>query len=347
MTPLQFFLRPFSLLYGIAVRSRNLLFDLGIFSSKSFQLPIICVGNLTHGGTGKTPHVMFIVEALRENFQAAVLLRGYRRNTSGFLLVEENTSFSQCGDEAFLCKQKNRDLIVAVDKNRRNGIEQLKTQFADLDCIIMDDGFQHRWVKPGYSILLREHGEFQRMNFMAPSGTLREPLSGSERADTIIISKCPKVMSENDQLKISGQLAATDDQSVFFTYIDYGKITSYNGSVNIDDWSKYDIVLFTGIANSEPLVEYLEQKTNSVKHFAFNDHHNFTSGDLDDIQSACDSISSEKKIILTTEKDMTRLGLYQMKELHLYFIPISIKFHDDGSSEFIKQLSNFVGKSTK
>ena len=273
-------------------------------------------------------------------------MRGYKRNTSGFLLINENTPYTDSGDEAKQHKQMNKDLIVALDEDRRNGIEQLQACTPNLDCIIMDDGFQNRRVKPGFSIVLRDYHELKSNNFVAPAGTLREPLSGSKRADVIIVSKCPPNLSKNEKHMLTKQLNSTENQAIYFTQVVYDDITSYNLSDTIANISDYNIVLFTGIGNAAPLVEHLKLNAKSVLHVDFNDHHNFNANDLKNIKNKFDAIDSNKKIMLTTQKDLCRLSQDILTEMNIYFIPIFIKFHNESSAEFIEQISNFVSKPT-
>ncbi|NQY66420.1 MAG: tetraacyldisaccharide 4'-kinase [Flavobacteriales bacterium] len=345
MTPAKLLLAPFAILYWIITSTRNFLFDKNIISSTSYDLPIICIGNLTHGGTGKTPHVMHVAKALQEKITIAVLLRGYKRESKGYMQVTNQTPFKESGDEAKQYINTNKELIVAVDTDRRNGIEQLSLTINNLGCIILDDGFQHRKVKPGYSILLREYSEVTQPNFIAPMGTMRESPSQARRAQSIIISKCPEDLSKEEQNTIRTNLKLNQYQSLFFTSIKYQSIlsaVSENVLSNIED---YDIVLFTGIANATPLLKYIKERAQSVIHRSFPDHHDFTTNNISSVMNDYNDIKSDKKIILTTEKDLARLYRKIITKMNIHYIPISIHFHNNEDGEFIKQLSNFVSNS--
>ena len=325
MKLIRFVLFPFSIIYHLITAIRNLLFDIGLLKSISFRKPIIVVGNLNVGGTGKTPQIEYLIRLLKEDFKISVLSRGYKRKSKGFLVVNNSHFAENVGDEPLQFFKKFDDIIVAVDTNRTNGIQQLLKQKNAPEIILLDDAYQHRKIKAGFYILLTKYNDLFVDDFLLPTGNLRESRRGANRANVIIVTKCPENLSKSKQEKIVKKLNLTFSGDIFFTTISYNDVLKSNQNViiNTNVLSDYEILLITGIANPSPLLDYLKNKNCSFKHLNFPDHHQFTSKDLHKINRSFKEISSDKKIILTTEKDFVRLS---EKIKLIYFIEIETKF---------------------
>ena len=309
----------------------NWFYEKGFFKSKSYNSPIICVGNLSVGGTGKTPMIEYIIRLLKSNYKIATLSRGYKRNTKGFYIADANSSVKQIGDEPFQFHQKFKDIIVSVDEKRQNGITQLLQLKNTPEVILLDDGFQHRKVKAGLNILLTTFNKLYVDDFMLPTGNLREPKAGAKRAQIIIITKCPIDLTDNEEQLIIKKLNPTDYQKVFFSTISYGKeVISENNSLELN--SLQNLTLVTGIANSEPLLHFLKSKSLKFEHLNFKDHHEFSTNDILKLE--------HKELIITTEKDFVKLKKYQSLKNKLYYLPI--EFVLKKSEKFDELLNDFV-----
>jgi len=333
MSILRKFLFPFALLYGIAMLLRNYLYDIRVFKSSSFPFPVICVGNLSVGGTGKSPMIEYLLTLLVSNHKTATLSRGYGRESSGFLLLDGGETAEMAGDEPLQFKLKFKRAIVAVDEKRTRGISLLQSNCSP-DVILLDDAFQHRKVEAGLNILLTTYNELYIDDFILPTGNLREPASGAKRAHIIVVTKCPKNMPVKKQSAIRKGLKLKDHQKLFFSYIEYSnKVYSEKQKKLISSISDEKITLVTGIANPQPLCDYLDQLHIDFEHLKFPDHHKFTKGDLNQIMEA--------PLVLTTEKDFMRLkGV--ISHPNLYYIPIKMKFTGSKSQEFDQQIERYV-----
>jgi tetraacyldisaccharide 4'-kinase len=331
---------------------RNLLFDLHIFTSAQFSLPLISVGNLSTGGTGKTPHVEYLIRLLQSEFGLATLSRGYGRTSKGFRLAKENDGTEEIGDEPLQYFKKFRGIVVAVDESRRDGIKQLLSLEKVPELILLDDAFQHRWVKPGLSLLLTDYQKLYSNDYLLPAGSLREPITGAKRADVIIVTKTPKVLSPIISRDIVAKLKPTSKQLILFSYIRYGDWVPFgNGSALIFPARRVNtILLVAGIANAYPLQEHLRQNCEELVTKSFPDHHRYSTKDMDAIQASFENIVSRNKIIITTEKDAMRLLSKQYEKwlslLPWFYIPIEIEFHGDNKEQFNKLILNYVTKST-
>jgi len=361
MKNIRYLLLPLSILYRWVTWFYHLLYNTGILRSRSFGIPVISVGNLTTGGTGKTPHVEYLVRLLlrsEDGFfdRVATLSRGYGRATTGFILADEKSTAIEIGDEPRQMKQKFENIFVAVDENRVHGIEQLLNMVPGLNVVLLDDAFQHRKVKPGLSILLRDFQGVSRDHFMLPTGDLREPVSGSKRADIIIITNSPKMLSPHERRRIRDIIRPTEDQSLLFSYVTYGELVPALGSREHIMANKafyfereYSILLVTGIADPSPLREYYGDKISELVHLQFSDHHEFTMADIYRIQKKFDNIANESKIILTTEKDAMRLAIpgvaRAFENLPVFYLPIKIKFQDDDGDNFNELIIDYVAKN--
>ena len=314
---------PFSWIYQGATSLRNKAFDWGVFESKSFGIPIICVGNLSVGGTGKTPMIEWLIRHLSTTMEVAVLSRGYKRNSSGFQLFDSQSSAAQMGDEPFQLAQKYTNITVAVDANRRNGIEQLLLQRPHVQVILLDDAFQHRWVASDLKILLTTYDNPYHKDCVLPSGNLRESQSGAQRADLIVVTKCPKELSSEMQSNFKNQLGLQSHQSCFFATIGYASRLKGENTPLVSDFIKKEFVLVTGIANPSNLIQYLDSLDAKYTHLLFSDHHNFSKGDIHRILQ-----KAGQKPILTTEKDAVRLRSL-LSDKSLFELPIETVFLND------------------
>ena len=346
---------PLSWFYGLGVKLRNTLFETGILKSRSFKIPIIAVGNITVGGTGKTPHVEYLTELLRQKFRVAVLSRGYKRKSKGFIMADNHSTVNDIGDEPFQIKQKFPDVTVAVDKNRCHGIDQLTSKNEKLDVILLDDAFQHRYVKPGINILLVDYHRLIIYDKLLPAGRLREPLSGKNRADIVIITKCPKDLKPMDYRVITKAMDLFPYQHLYFSTIGYKPLryAFRKGVADLNyqtDLKDKNVLLLTGIASPKQLIHDLTPVTNSIHPLTFNDHHQFTSKDVERINEAFAALPSPK-ILVTTEKDTTRLtiveGLSDEVRNNTYILPVEIQFMLDQQHMFNENIINYVLKNSR
>lgn len=344
---IRFILLPISFLYGCITWVRNKFFDWELLPSKEFDLPVISVGNLSAGGTGKTPHVEYLIRLLKEHYQIAVLSRGYKRKTKGFVLADPNSGMNELGDEA-LQLTKFEDVLVAVDEKRVHGIEMLKRQNKNLNAVVLDDAFQHRYVKPGLSVLLTDYYKLYKNDYMLPSGSLREFTSGAKRADIIIITKSPKIISPITRRNILKLIKPKKSQKLFFSRIKHGNFSPIPGIDFIPGKeSKFSsILLFSGIANTYPLEDYLKGKCKRLEIFSFPDHHQFTIADLEKLQKKFNDIFAKKKIIITTEKDVMRLQspefIDKLKHLPICYVPIEVAINKEDRENFNQLILNYV-----
>jgi len=331
MKLLRIVLFPIVPIYYSVTWLRNKLYDAGIKSSKSYDFPVICVGNLSTGGTGKTPMIEYLVRLLTKDKKVATLSRGYKRVTKGFLLADENTNVDTIGDEPFQFYKKFNDVIVAVDEDRQNGIAELRHLNPQPQVILLDDAYQHRKVKAGFNILLTSYHNRYTNDMVLPTGNLREPKSGVDRADVIVVTKCPKDISSSEKEKITKEIDPKLHQNIFFSTISYGKnAISSVGEIQIKDLPKFSLV--TGIANAEPLVKFLDSQSLDFEHLEYGDHYNFTIKDIE--------LFEQKELIITTEKDYMRLLEYESLFTKLYYIPITTSI--ENSKDFDKLVLDFI-----
>lgn len=353
----QILLFPFSVLYGMIMRLRNFFYDKGIFVSRKFKIPVICVGNLSVGGTGKSPHIEYLIKLLSANYKLATLSRGYGRKSKGFVLVDKNSNYTNTGDEPLQFKKKFENITVAVDENRVRGIDKIISFEKNIDVILLDDAFQHRKVQPGLSVLLTDYSSPFYNDWILPAGKLREPSSGAKRADIIIVTKIPEKFLDGEKEQIISRINPSPNQQVYFSKVehdDFIPITSkaINSKKVIKEYffdAEYTILLFTGIANSTPLVNYLSSKSKELIHVEFPDHHSFSGSDINKVLQNFAVIQNSNKIILTTEKDSIRLVNAETKsmidEYPVYYIPITIAIDD--SENFNKQIIQYVTQNKR
>ena len=344
-------LRPLSFVYGIVITLRNILYDAGVFRSYSFSLPVICVGNLTVGGTGKTPHVIFLAELLSGYMPVAVLSRGYLRRTRGFRIVSNADSVSDAGDEPLLIAGTLPHVRVIVDRDRVHGIKELQKIFPETGVVILDDGYQHRAVNAGMNILLTDYNRLMTRDYLMPSGRLRESVRGMKRADIIIVTKVPSEVSPEIFNQIRNELKPRSWQELYFTTLTYGKLEPvFGGSKEKEITVNTGVVLVTGIADPEPLRKYISTIASSVTHLSFEDHHTFNRKDTDSIMALLDGLSEPDKLVITTEKDCVRLKEFTIIADHLkevlYYLPVKVIFSDK-EEKFTKRVIEYAGKDNR
>ncbi len=346
-------LLPLSWLYGLGVKLRNFAFETGILKSRAYDVPVISVGNITVGGTGKTPHVEYLIKHLKELFRVAVLSRGYKRKSRGFIIADQQTAMPEIGDEPYQMKQKFPDVTVAVDKSRCHGIEELVSRDNSLDVILLDDAFQHRYVKPGINILLVDYHRLIIYDTLLPAGRLREPLSGKDRADIVIVTKCPKDLKPMEYRVITKAMNLYPYQSLYFTCLAYGALQPIFGddSRRLDELKKNEhILLLTGIASPEQMIHDLEPYTKHLTPLTFADHHQFKAKDIKQINDTFAQMP-EPRCIITTEKDATRLqnaeGLSELVRRHIYTLPVYIHFLQEQEDTFNQYIIGYVRKNSR
>lgn len=348
MKYLRWLLLPFSLLYGLVVVMRNWFYDAGLFKSRLFNAPVICVGNLDVGGAGKSPMTEYLVRLLKNDFKLATLSRGYGRKTKGYLIATATTTATHLGDEPAQFHQKFPDITVAVCEKRVVGIEQLLPAH---DVVILDDAYQHRAVTPGFSVLLFDYNRINEPHLILPAGNLREPFIGRYRADVFVVSKCPANLSIVEQQQAIQILKPLSYQQVYFTSIDYLPLQNMDGE-QVGDMPGADTTIFllTGIANAQPLVSYINQHSLHVIHHNYPDHHQFTLKNIGKLANEFNNCTAAKKVIITTEKDAQRLrqpGLLQEVEaLPIWVLPIGISFLNSGQEQFNNTINNYVRQYT-
>ncbi len=349
-------LLPLSWFYGLGANFRNFLFEVGILKSRAYKTPVISVGNITVGGTGKTPHVEYLVRLLQDKVRVAVLSRGYKRKSSGFVLAGKDTPMEQIGDEPFQMKQKFPDVTIAVDKKRTRGIERLTSEEADgkaIDVILLDDAFQHRYVKPGINILLVDYHRLIIYDKLLPAGRLREPLKGKNRADIVIVTKCPKELKPMEFRVITRAMGLFPYQHLYFSTLEYDQLRPVFKETSAGTMSRLaeqNVLLLTGIASPRQLLEDLKPEAMSITPLVFPDHHKFRRKDIRRLNEAFEAMPSPKCIV-TTEKDATRLmvaeGLSDEVRRSLYVQPVRIKFMSDQEESFNQNIIGYITKNSR
>ncbi|WP_299128417.1 tetraacyldisaccharide 4'-kinase [uncultured Winogradskyella sp.] len=319
-------------IYYLITRLRNWLYDKGFKSSKSYDIPIICVGNLSTGGTGKTPMIEYLIRLLKDKKNVATLSRGYKRITEGFVLADKNATADTIGDEPFQFFRKFKGIKVAVDGDRQNAIAKLLALTDKPELILLDDAYQHRKVNAGFNILLTAYYKLYSDDMVLPTGNLREPRSGAKRADIIVVTKCPSTITDSEKNTIIDKLKIRKHQRVFFSTIQYSdKVISTTGELILKQLPKFTLV--TGIANANPLLEFLNENSLAFNHIEYPDHYSFKPEDVE--------MLSHNDLIVTTEKDFVRLSEYEIIASKLYYLPIELAI--DKRDDFDKMITNFMG----
>ena len=345
---MRILLLPISLLYNIVLTIRHKLYDWHIFSVTRFEKPVICVGNLNLGGTGKTPHTEYLINLLKDSNRVATLSRGYGRKTTGFKVAENTSTYEDLGDEPLQYFKKFPRVQVAVDEDRADGIRKLLSLKESPEAILLDDAFQHRSIQAGLNILLTDYQNLYCDDFLVPAGTLRDIRSAARRAQIIVVSKSPKTLDENEKQQIISKLKPTNEQKVYFSYMEYAPLQPLNDAAKqVSDENIDSVLAFCGIANPKPFVEELKKQFKTVGFLPFADHHAYTKNDVNDILKRFESLSGEKKIIVTTEKDAARLTnspyLCQFERVPLYDLPIAVRFHEE--EKFNEEILDYVRKN--
>ena len=336
MKVLRFILFPFAILYDFITRIRNFFFNTGIFHQTSFKTPVIVVGNLSVGGTGKTPQIEYLIRLLKNNFKTAVLSRGYNRETKGFVLLNKNHVAIDVGDEPLQYFQKFKNIDVAVCANRVKGIANLIKSNTPV-VILLDDAFQHRKVKGSFYILLTKFDDLFMDDFLLPMGRLRESREGAKRADVILVSKCPENLTKESQ-KLIRQKLLKFKKEVFFTSISYAESVLGASEMLTSELKNFEVLLITGIANPAPLLNYLKSLNVKFQHLKYADHHYFSDKEIEGIKNKFDNMQSSK-IILTTEKDYVRLV---NKIKNLSYLPIETSFLNNDNEVFNRLINTHL-----
>jgi len=340
----RYLLFPFAFLYRVIIWVRNKIFDKNILRSATFNFPLICVGNLAVGGTGKTPMTEYLIHLLQNRFKVATLSRGYKRRTKGFAIAGDHTTAIEIGDEPMQFHQKFPEITVAVGEERLVAIPQILYQRPNTEVILLDDAFQHRAVKAGLNIVLTEYNNLYTRDFIFPVGDLRDLRSSIKRADIIVITKCKSDLSVMEKQNLISEMNPLPNQKVFFTSLQYGQIYhlfNKNLKNNIDG---HHLLLLCGIANPDPIKAYLNAKVKSYEMIKFKDHHIFNSMDLKEIKKQFDKLNNANKIIVTTEKDAVRLEKFgnELKEWPVYVLPVRHEFLFDEGKDFNHCIFDFI-----
>ena len=347
-------LLPLSWCYGLGVKLRNTLFEIGVLKSRTFDVPVISVGNITVGGTGKTPHVEYLANLLKDTFRVAVLSRGYKRKSKGFLIATAQTAMQDIGDEPYQMKRKFPQVTVAVDKDRCHGIERLTEEDVCLDVVLLDDAFQHRYVKPGINILLVDYHRLIIYDTLLPAGRLREPFSGKNRADIVIVTKCPKELKPMEYRVIAKAMNLYPYQSLYFTTLDYGELyplfPDNKHAATLSQLTDYSVLLLTGIGSPKQMEHDLYPLIPHLTPLSFSDHHQFRKKDIQLINETFDKLPAPKCII-TTEKDATRIesaeGLSDEVKANMYVLPVCITFMQKQEEDFNQKIISYVRKNSR
>jgi len=347
---LKFLLYPFSLLYGMIMWLRNRLYDNGVLTAVEFDVPTIAVGNLSVGGTGKTPHVEYLIRLLKDTFRVATLSRGYNRRTSGYVLANAQSTAAHIGDEPMQFHEKFPDITVCVGEERMLAIPQLLGELPETQVVLLDDAFQHRSIKPGMNVMITDYNRLFTRDHVVPFGRLREDRKGYHRADCIIVSKCPQGLSIAEKASITQEINPLPHQQLFFTTLQYGTpydmITHEPVTITADK----TILLVCGIARPEPLVQYLKERNDHVFLLSFPDHYYYTDNDLVKIKKELDELPGHEKLVITTEKDAVRLHLLkeamQTKNLSIAVMPVEIAFLFGEDISFNNFILDYVVRNT-
>jgi tetraacyldisaccharide 4'-kinase len=344
LKPIRILLFPFSLLYALAVFVKNFLYDKKIISSTTFNLPIISIGNLSVGGTGKSPMVEWLIRQLRNDFRIAVLSRGYKRKTKGYAMANSTSTALEIGDEPMQFHMKFPDVSIAVGEERVVAIPQLLHDEPDTEAVLLDDAFQHRAIQPGFNILLTDYNNLYTRDWFLPTGDLRDEPRSCKRANVIMVTKCPRDMTASDQAAIRNEIAPLPKQNLFFTTLDYGEPYHIIHRYPVHISEEHEVLLVTGIANPRSLKQFLLEQSKTYYEMSYGDHHIFSIDDLRDIKKRFEAISAEKKIIITTEKDAVRLVKFEqeLKDLPVFVLPIGHHFLNGEAQSFLHLIVTFI-----
>ena len=341
---------PLSWLYGMVVHIRHKLFDLKILRSEEFDIPVVCIGNLTVGGTGKTPVAELFIERFSEHYRVGVLSRGYRRKTKGFVLSTPTSSARTIGDEPRQMKLKYPSVPVAVCEKRAEGIRLLRKAHPEIELIILDDAFQHRYVEPWVNILLMDYNNPVYRDRLLPWGRLRDTRNQIHRANFVLVTKCPDDLNPLDMRIVINSLGLFPYQSLYFTRMRQGEITPLFADRAVGKVREGDpVIAMSGIANPVPLLENLRKRFDVVAELTFDDHHTYRLSDMRRLEALFAAYPDA--VVLTTEKDAVKLTnrkkVPEAVQQRLYYVPIHVSFVADSESEFLRQLELYVRTNQK
>ena len=345
----KFFFLPVSIIWALIMSIRRSFFN----GSKQkrrikFSKPVICIGNLCMGGSGKTPHTEYLIRLLSNHFQLAVLNRGYGRTTKGFMFADSLSTNKTIGDEPYLYYRKYPNLAVAVCEKRVEGLKKIWQKLPEVEVALLDDAFQHLQLKAGLNILLTDYYHLYSDDFVFPSGNLRELPSAAKEADIIIVSKSPAMVTPLEERIILNKLNPLPEQKVYFSHIRYGDMIPLTPFASKQKEDPKSVVVFTGIHNSYPLISFLKEKYKDIQIYTCRDHHRFTKKDIDKVNYLLNRSISPYKAVITTEKDASRLMDKSIKDIiqdmPIYYIPIIVDFHSKYKCDFNQQIFNYVGK---
>ncbi len=344
---IRILLSPFALIYGIVVAIVNWFYEIDFLKASKFNLPVVGMGNLSIGGAGKTPHIEYLIDMLKDYVNVATLSRGYKRKTTGFRFVQENDTALTVGDEPLQYRRKYNDILVAVGESRAYAIPEIVKNYPETQVILLDDSFQHRAVNPGLNIMLTAYDALFTDDYLLPAGRLREWRSGYKRADIIIVSKCPPQLSQEERASILNKIKPFPHQKLFFSYFEYGyPYYMYRPEQRISLDKELNVVLLSAIANTGYLLQYLEKQVNDIFEIEFTDHHVFDHMDIERLIKVYQNTGGERKIILTTEKDAMRLELHKeslrANNIPVFILPVKVKFHNNDGLEFEEIIKSFL-----
>ncbi|MEM9888231.1 MAG: tetraacyldisaccharide 4'-kinase [Bacteroidota bacterium] len=346
-TLVRLLLFPLSLLYGLGIGLRHFFYSSGLLKSAEFSIPLIAVGNLSVGGAGKTPHVEYLIRLLKDYINIATLSRGYKRKTKGFLFVHPHQNSEEVGDEPLQYKRKYPDVLVAVGESRMLAIPEMMRHFPNTQLIVLDDAFQHLAIQPSLNILLTEYEHPFMDDYLLPSGRLREWRSAYHRADLIIVTKCPPLLASERKEQMIARIQPLSHQKIFFSHYTYGNPyyifnSSYRGKLSKD----VDVLLICAIARTDYLLDYLEEQVQSIVLMSFEDHHYFSKHDIGSLNATFQRMKSERKVIITTEKDAMRLELHKAflteHELPVFVLPAEVEFLFGEGTQFDTVIRNHL-----
>jgi len=346
-TFLQILLSPFSLLYGIGIIIRDFLYQTGLLKGVKFSIPIISVGNLSVGGSGKTPHIEYLIRLLKDYLEVATLSRGYKRKTKGFLIATSHHDATHIGDEPLQYKRKFPEILVTVSESRTYAIPEIMNFSPNTQVVLLDDAFQHRAIVPGLNILLTEYAHPFTRDYLLPAGRLREWRSSYERADLIVVTKCPSDFQREEQVLFFREITPLPHQQLFFSYFEYSfPYYLFNLKYAIRLQPNLDVLLICAIARTDYLLQYLQNQVNSVVLLEFEDHHYFTKNDIASFKATFERMESPRKLIITTEKDAMRFDLHRefliKHQLPIFVLPVEVKFHFEEGEKFNEIIKSYL-----
>lgn len=348
MKILKYILLPIAWIYAFVIWIRHKMFDAGKLKSRKFATPTICVGNITVGGTGKTPFTEYLIRLLQDSYHLAVVSRGYKRKSKGMQVSNENSTAEILGDEPYQILKKYPKTLVVADGDRCRAIDYIEENHADIDAILLDDAFQHRYVDAGLKILLIDYNRPIKDDYLLPVGNLRDIPSAQKRASIIVVTKCPKDLKPIDFRNLIKEINPLPFQSLFFSCLDYDTPYHCQTGEKVELTSEDSLVLFTGIAKPQPLEDYLSANVKELKSIKYSDHHNYSDGDNEKIYSEFTKLNSEKKWIITTEKDAAKQNAFSDKiKERLIIIPVKVKILNEGESVLSKKITNYVEKNRR